>query len=175
MKQTSICGPLAVVFMGVAGSGKTTIGRLFADAIGADFYEGDDYHSADSVGKMRRGVPLTDTDRAPWLAELRRIIELSLARDRVAVITCSALKAVYREELRRGDQRVQFVYLIAPRAVLEARLRSRQGHFLDPSLLAEQLRILEPPSDALTVDAEKSPREIVMELINQLADRSPAA
>jgi gluconokinase len=161
-------GPLVVIFMGVAGSGKTTVGRLFARATSAVFYEGDDYHSAKSVEKMRRGVPLTDADRAEWLAALRQIIERSLAAGQFAVMTCSALKSRYRDQLRGGDERVRFVYLTAPRAVLEERLRARRGHFLAPSLLASQLEIFEPPEEALTFGGEKSPDEIVADLVRVL-------
>jgi len=165
MKRMMIRGPLVVIFMGVAGSGKTTVGRLFARATGAVFYEGDDYHSPESVEKMRRGVPLTDTDRAEWLAALRLIIARSLAAGQFAVMTCSALKSAYRDQLRGGDGRVKFVHLTAPRAVLEERLKARRGHFLAPSLLASQLEIFEPPEDALTFRGEKSPDEVVAELV----------
>ncbi len=168
MKRVLIRGPLAVVFMGVAGSGKTTVGNLFARETGAVFYEGDDFHSPPSVEKMRRGVPLTDADRAPWLAALRQIIERSLAARQLAVLTCSALKSKYRHQLQGGDERVKFVHLTAPRPVLEQRLKARQGHFLAPSLLANQLEIFEPPAEALTFGGEQSPGEIVAELVRVL-------
>ncbi len=164
MKPVSIRGPLVLIFMGVAGSGKTTVAGLFAKATGAVFYEGDEFHSAESVAKMRRGAPLTDADRAPWLAALREIIVRSLAAGQFAVITCSALKAKYRDQLQGGDPRVKFVHLTAPRPVLEERLQARRGHFLAPSLLASQLEIFEPPADALTFGGDKSPGEIVAEL-----------
>ncbi len=165
MKGVLIRGPLVVIFMGVAGSGKTTVGRLFAGATGAVFYEGDDYHSPESVEKMRRGVPLTDADRAEWLAALRRIIGRSLASGQFAVMTCSALKSRYRDQLRGGDGRVRFVHLTAPPRVLEERLKAREGHFLAPSLLANQLEIFEPPEEVLTFGGEISPDEIVAELV----------
>ncbi|MGA2554653.1 MAG: gluconokinase [Verrucomicrobiota bacterium] len=168
MKRVLIPGPLAVVFMGVAGSGKTTVGNLFARATGAVFYEGDDFHSRQSVAKMRRGVPLTDADRAQWLAALRQIIDRSLAAGQLAVLTCSALKSKYRDQLQGGDARVKFVHLTAPRPVLEERLKARKGHFLAPSLLADQLEILEAPAAALTFGGEQSPGEIVAELVRVL-------
>ncbi|MGA2542986.1 MAG: gluconokinase [Verrucomicrobiota bacterium] len=168
MKPVSIRGPLVVIFMGVAGSGKTTVASLFAKATGAAFYEGDEFHSPESVGKMRRGVPLTDADRAQWLAALRQIIVRSLAAGQFAVLTCSALKSKYRDQLQAGDPRVKFVHLTAPRPVLEERLKARHGHFLAPSLLASQLEIFEPPADALTFGCEKSPAEIVAELVGAL-------
>jgi len=165
MKRVLIPGPLVVVFMGVAGSGKTTVGRLFAEAAGAVFYEGDDFHSPQSVEKMRRGVPLTDADRAQWLAALRQIIERSLAAGQLAVLTCSALKSKYRDQLQGGDERVKFVHLTAPRPVLEERLKARKGHFLAPSLLANQLEIFEAPAAALTFGGGQTPGEIVAELV----------
>ena len=113
-------------------------------------------------------MPLTDGDRAEWLATLRGIIVRSLAAGEFATMTCSALKAKYRDQLQAGDPRVKFVHLTAPRALLEERLKSRQGHFLAPSLLANQLDIFEPPADALVFDGKKSPGEIVNELARVL-------
>ena len=168
MKPVFIRDPLVLIFMGVAGSGKTTVARLFARATGAVFYEGDEFHSPESVEKMRRGVPLTDGDRAQWLAALRQIIVRSLAAGEFVVMTCSALKSKYRAQLQGGDGRVRFVHLTAPRAVLEERLKTRHGHFLAPSLLANQLEIFEPPADAWTFGSEKSPGEIVAELARML-------
>jgi gluconokinase len=168
MNLLLIQGPLVLIFMGVAGAGKTTVGRLFARETGAVFYEGDEYHSPESVEKMRLGVPLADGDRAQWLATLRQMIVRSLAAGEFAVMTCSALKAKYRDQLQGGDSRVKFVHLTAPRAVLEERLKTRAGHFLAPSLLANQLEIFESPTDALTFGGEKSPEEIVDELARTL-------
>jgi carbohydrate kinase (thermoresistant glucokinase family) len=106
--------PGVVIFMGVAGSGKTTMGRLFAQQTGAVFHEGDDFHPPENITKMREGIPLTDADRAPWLLALRKIIADSLAKNIFTALTCSALKAKYREQLQAGDRRVWFVYLTAP-------------------------------------------------------------
>jgi gluconokinase len=160
--------PLVLIFMGVSGSGKTTVGKLFAKRTGATFYEGDEFHPPEKIEKMRRGVPLTDCDREKWLRTLREIIKRSLDEGRFTVMTCSALKAAYRDLLQGGDPRVQFVYLTGPRTVIEERLKARRGHFMPPTLLDSQLATLEPPSDALTFSCEKTPEEIVTALIQAL-------
>jgi carbohydrate kinase (thermoresistant glucokinase family) len=155
--------------MGVAGSGKTTVAKLFAQKTGAVFYEGDDFHSPENVSKMWQGIPLTDGDREGWLRALREVIVGSLAKNELAAITCSALKAKYREQLQGGDARVRFIYLTGPRELIEERIKNRRGHFMPATLLASQLATLEPPKNALTFSIEKSPEEIVTELIQALA------
>ena len=160
--------PLALIFMGVAGSGKTTVAKLFAEKTGAVFYEGDDFHPPSNVDKMRHGNPLTDEDRARWLQKLREMILGSLAKNEVAAITCSALKAKYREQLQDGDPRVRFVFLTGPFTLIEERLKNRIGHFMPATLLASQFAALEPPASGLTFSCEKAPEEIVMELIQFL-------
>jgi gluconokinase len=162
-------GPLALIFMGVAGSGKTTVAKLFAEKTGAAFYEGDDFHPPANIAKMRQGNPLTDDDRAQWLAQLREMIARSLVKNELAAFTCSALKAKYREQLGAGDARVRFVFLTGPYDLIEERLKNRTGHFMPPTLLASQFAILEPPADALTFSCEKTPEEIVTELVQILA------
>ncbi|MBW8863766.1 MAG: gluconokinase [Verrucomicrobia bacterium] len=154
--------------MGVTGCGKTTVAQLFAQKIGAVFYEGDDFHPPENIAKMRAGIPLTDADRAAWLLTLRKIISDALAKNTFIALTCSALKTKYREQLQAGDARVQFIHLTAPRAIIESRLRNRTGHFMPASLLDSQLAILEPPAGALTFDTERRPEEIVARLIQAL-------
>jgi gluconokinase len=166
--KPSICRPTVLIFMGVSGSGKTTVGTLFAKKTGATFYEGDEFHPPENIGKMRRGIPLTDADREKWLRTLREIITRSLDEGRFTVVACSALKAVYRDLLQGGDPRVQFVYLTGPRAVIEERLKARRNHFMPPTLLDSQMATLEPPADALNFSCEKSPEEIVTALIQAL-------
>jgi carbohydrate kinase (thermoresistant glucokinase family) len=167
--KPSLQRPLVLIFMGVSGSGKTTIAKLFAKKTGAIFYEGDEFHPPENIEKMRNGVPLTDGDRQKWLQSLREIIVRSLKKNEFAAITCSALKSTYRELLKGGDPRIQFVYLTGIRAVLEKRLKARKGHFMPPALLDSQLATLEPPTDALIFSIEKTPEEIVTALIQTLA------
>lgn len=137
--------------MGVAGSGKTTLGVRVAKTLAWEFADGDDFHPAANIEKMAHGIPLTDSDRAPWLATLRRLIEDWLAAGKSGVLACSALKATYREELKI-DSRVVFVYLKASPEVLLERLRARSGHYMKPGMLESQLATLEEPGDAIVVD-----------------------
>jgi gluconokinase len=167
--KPSIHWPRVLIFMGVSGSGKTTVAKLFAERTGAVFYEGDEFHPPENVEKMRRGIPLTDDDRAKWLQTLREIITRSLNAGKFTGITCSALKAAYRNLLKGDDPRVQFVFLTGPRALIEERLKARKDHFMPATLLESQLATLESPADALTFSCEKSPEEIVAALIQTLS------
>ncbi len=156
--------PRVIVVMGVSGAGKTTVGRALAAALGWPFVEGDDYHPASNVDKMRHGIPLTDADRAPWLARLREVIEEVIARGGHTVIACSALRESYRRALQPRDApagTVRFVLLDVPEAVLRSRLEHRVGHYMPASLLGSQLATLERPADALCVDGTLPPDEIV--------------
>jgi gluconokinase len=160
--------------MGVSGAGKTTIGQLLASQLGWNFVDGDDYHSPENVQKMRSGIPLTDADRAPWLEKLRTLISGWIATKENTVLACSALKQAYRERLQVSSE-VQVVYLKGTPEVLRQRLHARTGHFMTERMLASQLAALEPPEDALAVDANRSPAEIVTEIHSRLSrlDRLP--
>lgn len=154
-------GQVVVILMGVAGSGKTTIGSALAAATGWVFLDADDFHTAAAVAKMRDGVPLADADRATWLASLHDRIALALDRRQHAVLACSALKSRYRQTLRGSLRGVRFAYLRADAQTLARRLADRTGHFAGPSLLASQLADLEEPTDELTIDATMPPQQIV--------------
>src|SRR5947209_17802951 len=106
---------MVVIIFGVAGVGKTTIGKLLAHELGWKFYDGDDFHPHANIEKMKRGEALTDEDRQPWLESLRQIIHQLLAQNQSAVLACSALKQKYRDVLRVSDA-VKFVFLRGDRA-----------------------------------------------------------
>lgn len=150
-----------IIVMGVSGSGKSTVGQRLAAELGWPFYEGDDFHPQVNVDKMRQGIPLTDADRAPWLAALRRSIDDVIAAGRSAVIACSALKQAYRDRLAGPHREVQFVYLKGSYALIRQRMLERQGHFMRAGLLASQFDTLEEPTEALTVDIRQGPSAIV--------------
>ena len=156
------------VVMGVAGSGKSVIGAALAQAIGIEFVEGDQYHSAENVERMSRGVPLTDDDRARWLRSLAARIRNAKEAATGLVISCSALKRSYRDILRAEASDLRFVFLKGERALIAERLAGRRGHFMPPSLLDSQLATLEEPSpdeNAWVCDIRKSPQEIVAALV----------
>lgn len=159
---------MVIILMGVSGSGKTTVGRKLADELGWSFYEGDDFHSAASIEKMGRGAPLTDEDRGPWLAALRAVVGHAIAKGENTVLACSALKASYRETLRGDHAGVVFVYLKADPRLISERLEHRAGHYAKRDLLPSQLATLEEPEDAVTVDASRTPVEMVAEIRRRL-------
>ena len=151
--------------MGVAGSGKSTVGRLLAERLGWPFLDGDDFHPPENVEKMRQGIPLSDADRLPWLEHLRELV----SRSGSAVVACSALKESYREILSGGDPRVRFIYLRADPALLAARLEKRTGHFFARTLLDSQFAALEEPEGAITVDASQPPEATVEAILQGIS------
>lgn len=155
---------MIIIVMGVSGSGKTTIGTRLAEALHWTFADADDFHPAANVDKMRRGIPLTEEDRRPWLSALRSQIGEWLEQDRSIVLACSALKAWYRRELLIDPSRVRLVYLKGPYSLIEKRLARRRGHFMRRELLASQYAALEEPAEALVVDAALRPPDVVQEI-----------
>jgi gluconokinase len=138
-------GPTMLVVMGVSGVGKTTLGRALAERLGWVFEEGDELHPAANIAKMKAGIPLNDADRAPWLDAIGDWIDHQLGAGRSGVITCSALKRAYRDRIAKGRPQVSFVFIQLDQADVAARIASRKGHFMPPSLLASQFADLEPP------------------------------
>ncbi len=153
---------MIIILMGVSGSGKTVVGQLLAEELGWPFYDGDDFHPEANIKKMRGGIPLDDDDRDLWLATLRRLIGQQLQNGASAVLACSALKQKYRDRLQedRLDE-IRFVYLKGDFALIQQRLRERQGHFMNPNLLQSQFEALEEPAGVLTVDVSQEPAVIV--------------
>lgn len=157
-----------IVVMGVSGAGKTTVGQALAAALKIPFYDGDDFHSVANRAKMRQGQPLTDLDRADWLATLRSLIQDQIATGQEAVVACSALKDTYRQQLRQPGEPVDFVYLKGTADLLQQRLSQRQGHFMNPALLDSQLATLEEPQDSLVVEVDQPLSDIVAHIVAAL-------
>lgn len=163
-----------MVVMGVAGAGKTTVGRTLAKRLDARFVEGDDLHPLASRRKMEAGIPLTDRDRGPWLQALGRRIEEELGRGGVTVMTCSCLRRDHRGELRRSHPGIRFLYLEVDPVTAAERVEGRKGHFFDVRLVDSQFDALEEPLDAIVLDARRPPDEIVAEAVRCLHPEGPA-
>lgn len=154
--------------MGVAGSGKTTIGTRLATALGWQFADADDFHPSENIAKMRQGIPLTDSDRQPWLAALHQAIVGWLEVQTPTVLACSALKQAYRHALVQNADQVKLIYLKGSPALLQLRLGARQGHYMPVTLLQSQFEALEEPQTALVIDAALSPATIVQVIRSEL-------
>ena len=164
--------PAAIIVMGVSGSGKSTIGALLAEALGWPFADADGFHPAANVAKMAAGQPLTDADRWPWLDAIAAHIGASRTAGQPVVVACSALRRAYRERLRAGHGDLIFLHLAGAPEVIATRQAARQGHFMQPSLMASQFATLEDTAeeaDAVTVSVSTSPHEVLVAAIDQLA------
>ena len=159
---------MIVLLMGVTGAGKTTVGSLLAQQMGWVFADADSFHPAANVEKMRHAIPLTDADRVPWLEAIHQQMVHWKAANTNGVITCSALKQSYREQLLRGLA-VKLVYLKGSYALIAGRVSHRVGHFAPAQLVASQFQDLEEPEDVLVVEVDQSPEEIVAEIRRRLA------
>lgn len=168
--------PLALVVMGVAGSGKSTVARRLARTLGARFIEGDRLHPPANVARMASGQPLTDAHREGWLDAVAREIVASVARGDGAVAACSALKRLYRDRLRMACGTILFVHLDVARDVAGKRVAGRRSHFMPASLVDSQFATLEPPGDdeaALVVDATLPIDAIVASAVARLNANAP--
>jgi carbohydrate kinase (thermoresistant glucokinase family) len=160
-----------LVVMGVSGSGKTTIGRAFAEAQGWEFQEGDALHPPANIAKMSAGTPLTDDDRWPWLKAIAATIDAWRAQGKSGVVTCSALRRAYRDLLIGGRPDVRLVFLHGDKALIAERLARRKSHFMPPALLDSQFATLEPPTadeHPITLDISRPLQDNVEELRRQL-------
>ena len=158
---------IRLVVMGVAGCGKSTVGAALAQVMAVPFRDGDDLHPAENVAKMSRGEPLSDADRWPWLA----LVGQALAKEPM-IIGCSALKRSYSDFITdQAGAPVTFINLAGSRAVIERRMRARQGHFMPPALLDSQFAALEPPmpdENAITVQIDQPLAGVVADVMEKL-------
>jgi gluconokinase len=162
---------VAIIIMGVSGSGKSTIADALARRTGMTYRDGDDFHPAANIAKMHAGTPLTDSDRKPWLAAIAAAIDQAATTGTQLVIACSALKRAYRDVLIHGRGDVGFVYLKGSRALIAERLKARHGHFMPAALLDSQFTTLEEPGSdepAFTVSIDAGVEAIVDTIVARL-------
>jgi gluconokinase len=158
---------MIVLVMGTTGAGKTTVGKLLAKQLGWNFLDADDFHPAANIEKMKRGIPLTDADRVPWLAAIHDALVRLSGMGMDCVLACSALKESYRETIGAGLA-VKIVYLKGTYEEMRAHILARHGHFAGEAILAVQFADLEEPKDATVVSVRHTPEEIVKEARREL-------
>jgi gluconokinase len=162
--------PRAVVLMGVAGSGKTAVGKKLAEKLQWLFLDADSFHPAANIEKMKHGIPLNDDDRVPWLKRLHDELLNQLAEGHSVILACSALKESYRDALRDHVSPLAFVHLDVDAETIRNRLQHRTAHFFPKELLESQFATLEKPKDAIIVDARKTLDEVVDQVIHSLGE-----
>jgi carbohydrate kinase (thermoresistant glucokinase family) len=160
-----------VVIMGVSGVGKTTIGKALAARLGWSFVDGDDLHPPENVAKMKRGEPLTDADRLPWLENIHALITDYRSRSQPLVLACSALRPSYRRILVGDEPNVRFVYLTGDPGLIAARLGRRTHHFMPSSLLPDQLSSLDPPHGVMKLNVSEPIKRIVQSIVDNLSGK----
>lgn len=155
--------------MGVSGSGKTTIGGLLAQSLGYNFHDADGFHPPENVKKMASGTPLTDEDRKPWLASLKKLLSDSEAEQQSIVLACSSLREAFRHELRSVTSVLHFVFLKGDFALISERMQKRTNHYMKAGMLQSQFSTLEEPHDAAcVVDINDTPQVIVSKIVASL-------
>jgi gluconokinase len=162
---------MMLIVAGVAGSGKTTVGKLIASKLAWGFADGDEFHSAANIAKMRSGTPLTDSDRFPWLAAIGAWMDDEMAEGKSAVVACSGLARRYRDALLRGRTDVRIVFIEVSREEAVRRLHSRHGHFFGERMVASQFAELEPPGPGegtLVVPSDQPPEQMAEHIITLL-------
>jgi gluconokinase len=163
---------MIIVIMGVSGSGKTTIGTMLADALHCSFLEGDSLHSKANIEKMSHGIPLSDCDRAPWLAAIHvRLLEF-FERGENLVVACSALEQQYREVLAEGIP-ITWVYLKGSAELIRSRMKHRPRHFMKADMLPSQFEALEEPPDAIVIDISQPSSAIMAQILARLRRPQP--
>lgn len=162
-----------VIFMGVSGCGKTTIGEMTAETLGVPYYEGDEHHPQENVDKMSRGIPLTDEDRESWLQRLSDLIQEKLAKGESGVLSCSALKKKYRDRLKVDPDKVHFIYLKGSYELIRERMGKRTNHYMPAELLMSQFETLEEPEEIFTIKINQPPEQMVAKAILHIRKINP--
>lgn len=163
--MTSYLNTRSIIVMGVAGCGKTTVGKSLAKHLGWNFYDADDFHPPENIAKMTNGIPLNDADRSPWLDSLHILVSSSLMQNRPGVLACSALKERYRRRMLEDNDGAQIVFLKGGYDLIWSRLSARTDHYMKPHMLQSQFEALEEPTGALTVDISSSVQDIVEQVL----------
>jgi gluconokinase len=158
---------MVILVMGVTGAGKTTVGKLLAQRLGWTFLDADDFHPPENIEKMKHGIPLTDSDREPWLAAIHAALLDDAAKNQNVVLACSALKQKYREKLAAGLE-MRICYLKGSFEAISSHIEHRTGHFAGEAILAGQFADLEEPDDAVVLDATATPEENVRVALSKL-------
>ena len=170
----AVAGVCAIVVMGVSGAGKSTVGRLIAARLGCPFRDADSFHPPANIEKMRRGEPLSDADRWPWLRAIADWIERQRDAGTTGVVTCSALKRAYRDVVTANQAAdVRLVYLKGDFALIEGRLKARTGHFMPAALLQSQFDALEQPAAeerAIVASIDATPDAIADRIVREITD-----
>ncbi|HEU4602706.1 MAG TPA: gluconokinase [Steroidobacteraceae bacterium] len=157
------------VIMGVSGAGKTTVGTEVSQRLRLPFFEGDNFHPQANIDKMSSGIPLTDTDRIPWIDALAEGVNHRAEPDRDAIVACSALSRFVRQRIReRMNDEVDFILLTADPCLIQERLSKRPKHYMKAGMLNSQLAALQMPSTALTVDVSRPLEQVVQEVIDHI-------
>jgi gluconokinase len=154
-------GPTGFLIMGVSGSGKTTLGKALAQKPGWEFFDADDFHPRENIAKMTAGMPLSDPDRASWLAALHHQLLSTLSADRHPVLACSALKETYRAKLLQGMDGITVIYLKGSYDLILSRMSTREDHYMKPGMLQSQFDALEEPKDAMVLDIKMPLKDMI--------------
>ena len=176
--EGSVSAPLVIVLMGVSGSGKSTTGAALSRKLGWPFRDADSFHPPSNVEKMSKGLPLTDEDRAPWLAAIACWIDERLGASEPAIVSCSALKRAYRRTIIGDREGVALIYLAGDKVLIADRMRARVNHFMPVSLLDNQFATLEEPRDderPVVVSIAPTPERVAAAIIEALGLEAQAA
>ena len=156
--------------MGVSGSGKTTLGKALAQKPGWDFFDADDFHPPENIAKMAAGIPLDDSDRAPWLGALHDQLLSRLSVGRQPVLACSALKAKYRAQLLEGMDGIAVIYLQGSYDLIWSRMSTRERHYMKPEMLQSQFDALEEPKNAIMLDIRMPLKDMIEAITKKLEE-----